>query len=381
MKFISMLFCLIVITSHCISQQKEAKLFPSDKMATKETVALYNHLHALLGKKVLFGHQDDLAYGVGWQYEPGRSDVKSVTGEYPALYGWELGHLELDSAKNLDNVPFNKMKKFIRQGYVRGGAITISWHLNNPLNEKSAWDTTRGSVAAILPGEPKNKTYVLYLDRLASFIGELKGPKGEAIPILFRPFHELTGSWFWWGESECTPLEFISLWRFTVDYLRNTKKLHNILYVYSTSDFKSKENYLERYPGDEYTDVVSFDSYQHSSAITKEGNNFIKQIDSRLSMLKEIAADKNKIPAFAETGYEGIPQADWWTIVLLPLLEKYKVSYVLVWRNAGLMKETGKMHYYAPYKNQLSAIDFLKFSKNDHMMFEKKIKAANIYKF
>jgi len=381
MKFISMLFCLIVITSHCISQQKEAKLFPSDKMATKETVALYNHLHALLGKKVLFGHQDDLAYGVGWQYEPGRSDVKSVTGEYPALYGWELGHLELDSAKNLDNVPFNKMKQFIRQGYVRGGAITISWHLNNPLNEKSAWDTTRGSVAAILPGEPKNKTYVLYLDRLASFIGELKGPKGEAIPILFRPFHELTGSWFWWGESECTPLEFISLWRFTVDYLRNTKKLHNILYVYSTSDFKSKENYLERYPGDEYTDVVSFDSYQHSSAITKEGNNFIKQIDSRLSMLKEIAADKNKIPAFAETGYEGIPQADWWTIVLLPLLEKYKVSYVLVWRNAGLMKETGKMHYYAPYKNQLSAIDFLKFSKNDHMMFEKKIKAANIYKF
>ena len=381
MKFISMLFCLIVITSHCIGQQKEAKLFPSDKMATKETVALYNHLHALLGKKVLFGHQDDLAYGVGWQYEPGRSDVKSVTGEYPALYGWELGHLELDSAKNLDNVPFNKMKKFIRQGYVRGGAITISWHLNNPLNEKSAWDTTRGSVAAILPGEPKNKTYVLYLDRLASFIGELKGPKGEAIPILFRPFHELTGSWFWWGESECTPLEFISLWRFTVDYLRNTKKLHNILYVYSTSDFKSKENYLERYPGDEYTDVVSFDSYQHSSAITKEGNNFIKQIDSRLSMLKEIAADKNKIPAFAETGYEGIPQADWWTIVLLPLLEKYKVSYVLVWRNAGLMKETGKMHYYAPYKNQLSAIDFLKFSKNDHMMFEKKIKAANIYKF
>lgn len=376
-----MLFCLIVITSHCIGQQKEAKLFPSDKMATKETVALYNHLHALLGKKVLFGHQDDLAYGVGWQYEPGRSDVKSVTGEYPALYGWELGHLELDSAKNLDNVPFNKMKKFIRQGYVRGGAITISWHLNNPLNEKSAWDTTRGSVAAILPGEPKNKTYVLYLDRLASFIGELKGPKGEAIPILFRPFHELTGSWFWWGESECTPLEFISLWRFTVDYLRNTKKLHNILYVYSTSDFKSKENYLERYPGDEYTDVVSFDSYQHSSAITKEGNNFIKQIDSRLSMLKEIAADKNKIPAFAETGYEGIPQADWWTIVLLPLLEKYKVSYVLVWRNAGLMKETGKMHYYAPYKNQLSAIDFLKFSKNDHMMFEKKIKAANIYKF
>ena len=380
MKIISWMYCLLFISGNCISQQKPPLFLPADKLATKQTVALYNHLHALLGKGVLFGHQDDLAYGVGWQYEPGRSDVKDVVGEYPALYGWELGHLELDSAKSLDNVPFDKMKQFIRQGYNRGGAITISWHFTNPLNGKSAWDVTPGSVASILPGGAKHNLYLVYLDRLAAFLQDLKGAKGEAIPVLFRPFHELTGNWFWWCQNVCTPAEFTGLWKFTVDYLRHTKKLHNLLYVYNTAEFNSKEHFLERYPGDDYVDVISFDTYQHPNAITADGNDFIKQVDTRLAMLNEIAAAKNKIPAFAETGYETIPQADWWTSVLLPSLKKNKVSYVLVWRNAGLMKETGKMHYYAPYKNQLSAADFNKFYKDKKIIFGKKIKAENLYK-
>ena len=380
MKIIGMMYCLMLITGNCISQQKIAQHLPADKMATKETIALYKHLHALLGEGVLFGHQDDLAYGVGWQYQPGRSDVKEVVGEYPALYGWELGHLELDSAKSLDNVPFDKMKAYIKLGYKRGAAITISWHFTNPLNGKSAWDVTPGSVASILPGGAKHDLYKLYLDRLAIFLQDLKGTKGEAIPILFRPFHELTGNWFWWCQNVCTPLEFTSLWKFTVEYLRHTKKLHNILYVYNTAEFKSKEHFLERYPGNEYVDVVSFDTYQHPNAITPAGNDFIKQIDERLAMLNEIALEKNKLPAFAETGFEAIPKADWWTNDLLPSIKKNKLSYVLLWRNAGLMKETGKMHYYVPYKNQLSAADFKKFYQDKNMIFGKKIAAANIYK-
>jgi mannan endo-1,4-beta-mannosidase len=169
------------------------------------------------------------------------------------------------------------------------------------------------------------------------------------------------------------------LWKFTADYLRNTKKLHNILYVYNTAEFTSKEHFLERYPGDDYVDVISFDTYQHPNAISKNGNDFIKQTAARLDLLNEIALERKKIPAFAETGFEGIPQADWWTSTLLPLLRKHPLSYVLVWRNAGLMKETGKMHFYAPYPGHSSAADFIKFYKDDKMLFEKKIKNEMIY--
>ena len=66
----------------------------ADKSATKETQNLLLNLKKLLPKGVMFGHQDDLAYGVGWKYVPGRSDVKDVTGEYPAVYGWDYSGLE-----------------------------------------------------------------------------------------------------------------------------------------------------------------------------------------------------------------------------------------------------------------------------------------------
>ena len=90
-----------------------AQQFPADKKATKETINLYQNLKKLLDKGFMIGHQDDLAYGVGWKYEDGRSDIKDVTGDYPAVYGWELGRLEFDHDVNLDSVPFEKIKTFI----------------------------------------------------------------------------------------------------------------------------------------------------------------------------------------------------------------------------------------------------------------------------
>ena len=128
---------------------------PADKKATREMINLYHNLKKLVAKGIMFGHQDDLAYGVGWKYEPGKSDVKDVTGDYPAVYGFELGRIELDQPVNIDSVPFDKMKIFIQTVYERGGVVTLSWHLNNPLTGKTAWDPAPGTVASILPGGQK----------------------------------------------------------------------------------------------------------------------------------------------------------------------------------------------------------------------------------
>jgi hypothetical protein len=363
-----------------IIRSQPANYHPIDAKATKETRALYRNLFRLLEKGVMFGHQDALAYGVNWRYEPGRSDVKEVVGQYPAVYGWEVGHIELDSPQNLDQVPFDQMRSFIRTGYEKGGVITISWHLNNPLNEKKAWDVMPGSVTSVLPGGSKHEVFKTYLDRLARFLGSLRAKNGTPVPVLFRPFHELTGDWFWWGQTLCTAEEFKQLWRFTVNYLKEEKQLHHILYVYNTDKFYSKEHFLERYPGDGYVDVVSFDTYYFTDSLPTRKQEYIDNITNRMRWMSEVAKEHNKLPAFAETGYEAIPQADWWTAVLLPLLKQHPVSYVLVWRNQGLMKESGKMHYYAPYPGHGSAADFLKFSKDPHMLFEKRTKAFRVYK-
>jgi len=353
---------------------------PANAAATAETKNLYAALQRLYANgKVLLGHQDDLAYGVGWSYEPGRSDVKEVTGSFPAVYGWELGNLELDSSRNLDKVPFDFMRKAIRQGYDAGAVITLSWHANNPLTGKSAWDPVSGSVSSVLPGGAKHELFLVWLDRVAAFIGSLRGPRNELIPVLFRPWHELTGSWFWWGQNLCSPQEFKQLWKLTYDRLQIHHKLNNILWAYNTAEFNSNNHFFERYPGNNMADLVSFDTYMYQ---TKEGDGnarFTERVSRSLNMLRQMADSLHKIPAFAETGYEAIPQADWFTRVLGPILTRYPVSYVLLWRNAGLMPESGKMHFYAPYRGHASAPDFKQFAAKTPLMNGKALKKEKIY--
>ncbi len=366
-------FCFLLITlfsfTHAYSQT-------ADNAATTETRNLLKNLKANLQRGILFGHQDDPAYGVGWQYEAGRSDVKEVTGEYPGVYGWEVAGLENDRKINIDSVPFDKMKAYIREGYQRGGVITISWHLDHPVTGKSAWDTTHGGVAAVLPGGNSNKLYRSWLDKMAAFALSLKGDNGELIPVLFRPFHELTGNWFWWTRNTCTPGEYKKLWKFTFDYLTRVKNVHNFLFVYNTAGFADQSSFLERYPGDEYVDVVSFDNYQYNDPL--KSNSFITQVNQQLAVLDAVAKAHNKLPAFGETGYEKIPYQEWWTKTLWKAIENYPVSYVLVWRNHGLQLN-GNMHYYAPYKGHPSAPDFKKFASMEKIYFEKKTSQLKLY--
>ncbi|MEO6820890.1 MAG: glycosyl hydrolase [Ginsengibacter sp.] len=351
---------------------------PIDPKATIQTLHLYHNLKKLINKAIMFGHQDDLAYGVGWQYVPGKSDVKEVTGDYPAIYGYELGHLELDQPVNLDSVPFDKMRGFIKTAYSRGGIITISWHLTNPLTGKKAWDPAEGTVTSILPGGEKNELYKTYLDKVADFLMSLKDKNGVPIPVILRLFHELNGNWFWWGKDHCTPEQFKELWHFTISYLRDTKNIHQLLYAFNTDQFSSKEEYLEKYPGNEWVDMLGFDIYQRKDG-PEANEKFIQSADKMLTMLTEIASDRNKIPALTEFGYPAIPDSTWWTTVFLKALGHHKISYAMAWRNAGL-KPSGENEYYVPYKGQVSEKDFIKFSKEPNILFQKDLNFKMVYK-
>jgi mannan endo-1,4-beta-mannosidase len=351
----------------------------SDKDATKETMALFSNLSKIRNKGYLVGHQDAKAYGVKWKYVAGKSDVKDVVGEYPALYGWELGHLEKGAHLNLDSVPFDKMKGFIREGYSRGGVITLSWHGDNPLTGKSAWDPFPGTVSSVLPGGEKHETFLKQLDKVAEFLSDLKGEKGESIPVLFRPFHELTGHWFWWGAKSCSPQEYIRLFQFTIDYLRITKELHNLIVVYNTgTEIASKSDFLERYPGDHYVDVLSFDTYQHTRLPID--TLFVNKLKECLSIVEEVAREKNKLAALGEVGFNQIPYSHWFTEVLQPVLRDRKIAYMLLWRNAGYKPHDGSTEFYVPYPGHDSTPDFVKYYRAPETFFEKEARKLKLYK-
>lgn len=101
------------------------------------------------------------------------------------------------------------------------------------------------------------------------------------------------------------------------------------------------------------------------SLVEVDRDVFLAGVNRSLAIVDSIAKAHDKVMAVTEIGYEGIPDAKWWTGTLLPALENYPVAYVLVWRNAR-EKVT---HYYAPYPGQVSAEDFVEFYDNPQTLF------------
>lgn len=366
-KILLLAFILLIATG-TFAQENSKGVDLVDHHANKKTRALYANLKYYSGKKLMFGHQDDLAYGVGWKNEEGRSDVKDVSGSYPAVYGWDIS--KIGNKVNIDGVNFENMVEWIKEGYERGGVITLSWHMDNPVTKTDAWDTT-SAVKYIIPGGKLHDYYKSRLDEVAGFIEQLRKWIFVEIPVIFRPFHEHTGSWFWWGDGNCTPEEYKQLWQFTVKYLRDEKNLHNILYAYSTDVFSSREQYLKFYPGDDFVDILAMDDY-HGISSKENTKGFI----NRLVMLTDIAAEKGKVSALSETGLESIPNEKWWTDILLESIKANektrRISWVLVWRNAN------QKHHYAPYPGHPSERNFLKFYQDEYTWFESDL--PNLYK-
>lgn len=360
LKFAAMLLTAGMFAACGPSSKKQAMNEEAASARTPETEKLLANLKKTSSRGIMFGHHDDTVYGIGWEGDEGRSDVKSVCGDYPAVISFDLGELELGNETNLDKVSFEKIRKEIVNQYRRGGLVSLSWHARNPKTGGDAWDVSDKTVVkSILPGGENHRKFAAWLDGVASFLNSLQTDEGTKVPVLFRPWHEHTGSWFWWGENLCTPEEYKALWHMTADSLR-AKGVNNALYAYSPgAEPEDTAQYLKRYPGDELIDVVGFDTYQF------DRDMFLAGLNRALAVTDTVAKARDKVIAVTEIGYEGIPDARWWTGTLLPALEKYPVAYVLVWRNAR-EKTT---HYYAPYPRQTSAEDFVEFYNNPKTLF------------
>ena len=314
------------------------------------TVAeLRNLLQAVKGKGILFGHQDTYAYGYTWKDVDGNSDVKRVAGDYPAVFGWELGALEMGGVQNLDSILFDDIRHYILKAHRQGGINTISWHPFSVLDRTNSWNTKRRVVKHIIPGGKYHEYFKRDLDALAEFLNSLKTPEGLKVPFIFRPWHEMDGSWFWWGKSVTTPLQFQELFRFTIDYLRKEKGIDQMLVAYSPDrSAKAPEKYLKYYPGDDYIDILGMDNY-YDLSVKGSVENAIK----KLHFVIDIANEKGKIAALTETGERNLPDPTWYSSKLGKVLSDPKIaaniSYAQVWHNDPTK------HFFFPHPNHASA--------------------------
>ena len=217
-------------------------------------------------------------------------------------------------------------------------------------------------VQNILPGGKVYGVFQIWLSRVTTFLASLRDEQGHPIPFIFRPWHENTGGWFWWGRGLCSVEEYKALWNMTQDYVARALP-YNILWSWSPN-YGFAPDALETYPGHDRVDIIGLDAYQQ-----RDGEQaFISQLKKDLDTICRLARDGKRMVALTECGFQNIPDPTWWTRVLLPQLKSWPLSYVLVWRNAG------HRQYFAPALGTKDADDFRQMVRDKKILLLEDVK-------
>lgn len=345
----------------------------ADPQASDKAKKVYQYLKAVgTSEAVLFGHMEDTVLKAG-SSELSDSDTEDLTGSVAALVGLDCGNLfvgfaEKYNARHPESDPLpsttegniTAAARLTNDALEEGAIMTLSAHMPNfafaalkdPDAEKSydRYDYTQADsynlkgdcMNEILPGGAYNEAFTAYLDMVAEYAQQVDGA------ILFRPFHENTGSWFWWGKAFCAAETYKSVYKYTVEYLRDTKGVHNILYLYGPgSEAANLAEYGERYPGDAYVDLIGFDTYDSNP---EPGNTtFMPSFENTVALTSEFAKQHGKLFAVTETGISSMNDQQQirssWYEEMLEILKKpeYQCTYFMLWTNYN------NTSYYTPY--------------------------------
>lgn len=265
---------------------------PINKNAIAEVKNVLEYFAKLEGNGIITGqHTQTLA-------QPELAKIQEVTGKLPALCGFELlaysPNIKLETADEACITEVEENRDTLEKAWEwakKGGLITFTWHWFSPLGGKDksfySENTDFDPEEALKEGTPENMAMCKDLDYMASV---LKPFCDKHVPILWRPFHESEGGWFWWGRKG--PAVASELFRFMYRYFTDKHHLDNLIWVWNSP-------LEEGYVGDEYCDIISRDIYPPAH----EHGAFQDKYDELMKITKV-----QKGAALAETGI--IPDAD-----------------------------------------------------------------------
>lgn len=232
---------------------------PVDPNASPEARRLLDYLYSVNGKYILSGQ-----HNLNQNMDRCSDSAKAMTGKYPAVWGTDFiwnglqdnGQLIVDSA----------IAKW-KQGYL----ITLMWHEGRPTDDPPyGWkESIQGKLTdaqwaeLTTPGTALYKRWLAQVDKIAGYLAQLRDAH---VPILWRPYHEMNGVWFWWGNKKGDP-GFARLWKNMYDRYVHHFNLDNLLWVWGANgrrDLPQDEAYAYRdyYPGAAYVDVLGADVYR-----------------------------------------------------------------------------------------------------------------------
>ena len=238
---------------------------PVDPELIPEARVVLDYLTSMYGKKTLAGVSGT----------KNADAIKETSGKYPAIITIDLSGWNTPTWGKTYTPVVERTIESVKQCWADGYIVSMQFHWKHPLKpDGTAWVGKHGKNppsgpfdmgAACKEGTPEHKAFFDDLARHADYLEQLAEAK---VPVLWRPFHEIDGGWFWWTDKE-NPENTAQLWRKMFDYLVKERKLHNLIWVYSAAlhpSSKGKEvtqiDYRKRfYPGAEYVDISGIDIY------------------------------------------------------------------------------------------------------------------------
>lgn len=357
----------------------EAPVNIADRQATAETRALFAKLRDTKAGEVRFGQQHATDEAISETATQG--DVYEMTGKHPAVFGWDAGLVlegrEKPGSGSDQAANAEALAAEITKADELGAIVTLSAHWSNPKTGGNYDDTTR-VVADLLPGGAYSGTFNTMLDGIAAVAERSTRADGTQIPIIFRPLHENTGNWFWWGATHATAAEYKELFRYVVNYLRDVKGVHNLLYAYSpggTLDGDANA-YLKTYPGDNYVDVLGYDTYDRDNT-KDDASAWLEPVMKDMKMLNDQATERGKIVAFTEFGRsdergfkkDAETKDKQFFSELRDAITKDapNTAYMMTWANFG--GSGSNFQSYTPWKGQDAEPEFKEFvASSDKLM-------------
>lgn len=227
---------------------------PADASLSLPALKLLKTLYRLQGQGMLSGQHDYLESPDEYS-----SKLKLLSGQYAAIHGYELGAIENQTAQQID-IQRQAVVDSAIKWHKAGGIVTLTYHAHLP-GTAPAWSNVQMSLSEadfakyITPGTVQYNTLIADLDKTAQ---SLKKLNDAGVPVLWRPYHEMNGDWFWWGRKS----SFRQLWDIMFKRYTAYHKLHNLLWVWSPN---AKNQWSDEpanyYPGSSRVDILAMDIY------------------------------------------------------------------------------------------------------------------------
>ena len=259
-----------------------------NKNSTANTKKLYSFLKDSYGKYVITGQQCDGGIN-GNEFKA----IKNLTGDYPALLGLDM--MDYTPSRTALGTSSSAVDKAI-EFHKKGGIVTFCWHwnapteyLNSTANSSDGWwggfytKNSKFDIAKVMNGQDANGKKLLDRD-IKAIAEQLKKLEKAGVPVIWRPLHEASGGWFWWGAQG--PDAYKKLWKYLYKELTNTYGCNNLIWVYNGQS-------ADWYPGDEYVDIVGEDIYPGNHVYDPQVSRFKQAINY---------GSKTKITALTENG-------------------------------------------------------------------------------